>query len=184
MNSTAHSLFLKKVTRVKPTIHMASETQEMVTMRNLSKRLHTRQALHQRWRGPRRHRVQWPPKRLPRQQFPKQRLNLSSGGARNISVHGANQFRAQHCGDRLNSQPSQCLTLQWIRMPQLSVFSLMVVATKPPISPWCPGWFLRVSSSNFVIRKVLEIQNNFSNISNSNTRQWFQTLTRLTETTQ
>ena len=107
-----------------------------------------------------------------------------SGGARNISVHGANQFRAQHCGDRLNSQPSQCLTLQWIRMPQLSVFSLMVVATKPPISPWCPGWFLCVSSSNFVIRKVLEIQNNFSNISNSNTRQWFQTLTRLTETTQ
>ena len=43
---------------------------------------------------------------------------------------------------------------------------------------------LCVSSSNFVIRKVLEIQNNFSNISNSNTRQWFQTLTRLTETTQ
>jgi hypothetical protein len=25
----------------------------------------------------------------------------------------------------------------------------MVVATKPPISPWCPGWFLCVSSSNF-----------------------------------
>ena len=143
-------ILFKNGTQGKPTIHVASETQEMVAawivaMGYLSKRLQTLQTRRSRHR-----RVHILLKTLPHQKLPKQRMSLSSGGARKISVLGANQFRDQHCGDQLNSQPSHCWILQWIRMPHLSAFSLMVVATKSPILPWCLAWFLCVSSSNFL----------------------------------